>query len=148
MIKYIFLDMDNTIAENVTPLDVKYTKGMYLNKRPIQPVIDEIEALGIPVIIISKVQGSGDGIFEKRQWIIENLPFVPIEHYFIDSSIDKTKMILAHCNTHKINPQEVLVIDDKKEILQDCYKHGFNVKYPQQLICDNTERIHSNIRRL
>ena len=148
MIKCIFLDMDNTIAENITPLDINYYKGMYVNKRPIQPVIDEIDALGLPVIIISKVQGGGPGIIEKRQWLIENLPFSPVENYFIDPSINKVDMIKAHCKTNNIKHEEVLVIDDKKDILLDCYKEGFNVKYPQQLICDNMERIHSNIRRL
>lgn len=148
MIKYIFLDMDNTIAENVTPLNVDYHEGMYLDKRPIQPVIDEIEALGLPVIIISKVQGGGSGIIEKRQWLIENLPFSTVEDYFIDPSINKVDMIKAHCKANNIKHEEVLVIDDKKDTLLDCYNEGFNVKYPQQLICDNMERIHNNTRRL
>ena len=55
----VFVDMDNTIAENKTCQNVRYYKGLYEEKRPIKLVIKAIETLymssGIPIVIISKV---------------------------------------------------------------------------------------------
>jgi hypothetical protein len=42
MVKVLFLDMDNTIAENSTCQDVEFSEGLYLNKRPIGFMIDAI----------------------------------------------------------------------------------------------------------
>ena len=55
MISYV---MDNTIAENITCKDIEFCDGMYINKRPIQIVIDALNTLypKAKFIIISQVQ--------------------------------------------------------------------------------------------
>ena len=39
----VFVDMDNTIAENKTCQNVRYYKGLYEEKRPIKVVIKAIK---------------------------------------------------------------------------------------------------------
>ena len=45
MIDYVFVDMDNTIAENITCKDIEFYDGMYINKRSIQIVSDGLGIL-------------------------------------------------------------------------------------------------------
>ena len=65
----VFVDMDNTIAENKTCQNVRYYKGLYEEKRPIKIVIKAIEVLymssGIPIVIISKAVYCRKGAVEK-----------------------------------------------------------------------------------
>ena len=76
MIDYVFVDMDNTIAENITCKDIEFYDGMYINKRPIQIVIDALNILypNAKFIIISQVQGEAFGIKEKKEWLRKHFP--------------------------------------------------------------------------
>ena len=76
MISYVFVDMDNTIAENITCKDIEFCDGMYINKRPIQIVIDALNTLypKAKFIIISQVQGGAFGIKEKIEWLNKYFP--------------------------------------------------------------------------
>lgn len=137
MIKYVFIDMDNTIAENTTCLDVEYKEGIYLNKRPVKQIIEAIETLykDCTLVILSKAKGGIRGMFEKQAWL---------EKYFkrVDQVIlmhpdeRKSEYIKVFMSVNGIEPNMCLLIDDKKEILQDCVTIGIDVKYPLQVLCD------------
>lgn len=137
MIKYVFIDMDNTVAENTTCLDVEYKEGIYLNKRPVKQIIEAIETLykDCTLVILSKTKGGIRGMFEKQAWL---------EKYFkrVDQVIlmhpdeRKSEYIKVFMSVNGIEPNMCLLIDDKKEILQDCVKIGIDVKYPLQVLCD------------
>ena len=140
----VFVDMDNTIAENRTCQNVRYYKGLYEEKRPIKVVIKAIEALymstGIPVVIISKAVGGRKGAEEKLRWVEKNLRLRKgSECIFLtekEPSIKKARIIREYCNKHKIKLSNTLIIDDNKKTLQACEKIGIQAKYPQQVICD------------
>ena len=140
----VFVDMDNTIAENRTCQNVRYYKGLYEEKRPIKVVIKAIETLymssGIPVVIISKAVGGRKGAVEKLRWVEKNLRLRKgNECIFLtekEPSIKKARIIKEYCNKHKIKLSNALIIDDNKKILQACEKIGIQTKYPQQVICD------------
>ena len=61
MFKVLFLDMDNTIAENITCQDISFSSGMYLNKRPIGFVIDAVDKMMRPelelLVVLTQTQG-------------------------------------------------------------------------------------------
>ena len=74
--KTIFVDLDNTLAANETCQNVEFTKGLYLNKKPIQIVIDAICNLykNDNIIIMSRYVGGENGKQEKIEWIKKYLP--------------------------------------------------------------------------
>ena len=149
MIEVLFLDMDNTIAENTTCKDVQFTKGMYLSKRPIGFMIDAVNTLLRPnvdlIIILTKVQGLFNGVDEKQRWL-SDLEFRYDAFMYISDDTKKSKMMLDFCEANGYKPEECLIIDDKKAVLQDAELYGFNVKYPQQLLVDYYEWIKNNIK--
>lgn len=139
--KVIFIDMDNTIAENKTCDNVQFTPGLYLNKRPIQMVIDAITTLypDVPKVILSRVQGGKQGKDEKLQWLSEHFPEEPVDFIFLNEGEDYyMKGVYADqwTDVHQIQNEEALVIDDSKQVLQYCKAYGFQTQYPQQVICD------------
>lgn len=140
MISYVFIDMDNTIAENVTCTDMKFCKGMYINKRPIQIVIDALNTLypKAKFIIISQVQGGAFGVKEKIEWLNKYFPNVS-QSFFLNPGEHKSDYIKWFLKINGIINTTVLLVDDKKDILSSMSSLGINVKYPQQIICDYEE---------
>ena len=137
MIEYVFIDMDNTIAENTTCLDIEYKEGIYLNKRPVKQVIEAIETLykDCTLVILSKTKGGIRGMFEKQAWLgkyFKRADQVILMH----PNERKSEYIRAFMSVNDIEPNVCLLIDDKKEILQDCITIGIDVKYPLQVLCD------------
>lgn len=147
MINYIFVDMDNTIAENVTCEDVPYSSGLYLNKRPIQIVIDGIVSMykDCRLIVLSKTAGGRRGALEKRAWLDIYFPYAN-EVYLISQEENKSDFIAKYAKKNNLDLESCMLIDDKKDILQDCSVLGINVKYPQQVICDYEELLNLDIR--
>lgn len=140
MEKYLFIDMDNTIAENMTCDNIDFYKGMYLNKRPINVVINAIKELypDAKYIIVSKTQGGFDGRLEKEIWIDEYFPEAsPV--IIIEYNEEKKDIIDIYLKINNINPENCLFIDDKKSELQKVKTLGVKTKYPQQIICDYEE---------
>lgn len=140
MEKYLFIDMDNTIAENMTCDKIDFYKGIYLNKRPINVVINAIKELypDAKYIIVSKTQGGFDGRLEKEIWIDEYFPEAsPV--IIIEYNEEKKDIIDIYLKINNINPENCLFIDDKKSELQKVKTLGVKTKYPQQIICDYEE---------
>lgn len=137
MIKYVFIDMDNTIAENSTCMNIEFYKGLYLNKRPIRIVIDALLSLygDCSFIILSKTDGGEDGKKEKIKWLHKYFPYTD-NIILIDICERKRDFIEGFLLANHVDSSECLLVDDKKSILQDCSVLGISVKYPQQLICD------------
>ncbi len=142
MIKWIFVDMDNTIAENVTCENVDFYDGLYLTKRPINIVIQGILNLykDCNYIILSKADGGIQGMMEKRAWLHKYFPYA-YSTLIINVNDVKSEYIASFIIQNNLDPEECLLIDDKKSILQDCARLGINVKYPQQIICDYEEML-------
>lgn len=137
MIKYIFIDMDNTIAENSTCMNIEFYKGLYFNKRPIRIVIDALLKLygDCSFIILSKTDGGEEGKKEKIEWLHKYFPYTD-NIILIDIYERKRDFIEGFLLANHVDSSECLLVDDKKSILQDCSVLGISVKYPQQLICD------------
>lgn len=146
MNKIIFIDMDNTIAENKTCDNVEYYKGLYLNKRPIKIVIDAIRVLypNSYYVILSKTPNLIEGRKEKMTWLKENFNDYD-DRIFIDTKESKAKVIIKYISKKNIKVNECLIIDDNKITLQECKKEGISVKYPMQVICDY-EELKNNVR--
>lgn len=140
MIEYVFIDMDNTIAENTTCDNVDFYEGLYAKKRPIKIVLDGIRELykDSEFVIITKTDGGSYGSMEKVLWLSKYFPEVK-NIIIIRPEERKSKYIKDFIEKEGIDRSKCLLIDDKKSILQDCKKIGINVKYPQQVICDYEE---------
>ena len=77
----IYLDMDGTIVELLFDKKDSYTqKGVYLNKKPIIPVIDRIEEIKnrfplikFKILSCSKTNQMRD---EKNEWLNIYMPFI------------------------------------------------------------------------
>ena len=142
MYRVLFLDMDNTIAENGTCQNVPFETGMYLTKRPIGFVVDAVNEMIRPglenLVIVTQVQGAGKGISEKQEWLMKHNFHHDVFIHITDDTV-KSKFILDFCIMNGYRPSECLVIDDKKTVLQDVERFGFNVMYPQQLLAEYYE---------
>lgn len=143
MIEVIFLDMDNTIAENTTPMNVTFIPGMYLGKRPIKQVLQALDTLypDTPRVIVSKVQGGVQGIKEKKEWLQNKEVKNIIDYIFLkeDEQYWMKGVYIDQWLSHRQIPNsKCLVIDDNKQVLQYCQAYGLLVQYPQQVLCDLT----------
>ena len=148
MIKVVFLDMDNTIAENTTCQNVKFVDGLYENKRPIAFVIDAVDILLRPniekMVLVTVFQGGDLGMQEKLFWL-KKVNFKYDEILFIDENkTNKSTEMIKYCNDKGYAPKDCVLIDDKKKMLQEAEKFGFKVMYPQQLLVDYYEWLLNN----
>ena len=146
--KTVFVDLDNTLALNETCDDVPYTKGLYLNKKPIKEIIHLVDYYYrdiANIIIISRYVGGEDGKQEKINWMRKHLPksFLINSPYLISSDDIKTKAdyINEYSISNNMKLEDCTIIDDKKEILQQCKKIGIKALYPQQLIVRYEEEL-------
>lgn len=137
----VFVDLDNTLALNETCDDIPYTKGLYSNKKPIKEIINLVDYYYrdiANIIIISRYVGGEDGKQEKIDWMRKHLPksFLINSPYLITSDDIKTKAdyINEYAISNNMKLEDCTIIDDKKEILQQCKKIGIEALYPQQLI--------------
>lgn len=143
MVEVIFLDMDNTIAENTTPANVEFTPGLYYDKRPIKQVLQALDTLypNTPRVILSKAQGGQQGVNEKKQWLqLEQVKNI-VDYIFLKETEQYyMKGVYADqwLSQHQIDNSHALVIDDNKQVLQYCQAYGMLVQYPQSLLCDLT----------
>jgi hypothetical protein len=144
----VFVDLDNTLALNETCDDIPYTKGLYSNKKPIKEIINLVDYYYrdiANIIIISRYVGGEDGKQEKIDWMRKHLPksFLINSPYLITSDDIKTKAdyINEYAISNNMKLEDCTIIDDKKEILQQCKKIGIEVLYPQQLIVRYEEEL-------
>ena len=140
----IYLDMDGTIVELLFDKNQSYReKGVYLNKRPIEPVIIEIEEIRnrfplikFKILSCSKSNQMRD---EKNEWLNINMPFINSNDRIIfseeagdylrdDRNIVKAEYINKNISDDKI----IFLIDDDIEVL----------KGVQNLLKDNIIPVH------
>lgn len=140
----IYLDMDGTIVELLFDKNQSYReKGVYLNKRPIEPVINEIEEIRnrfplikFKILSCSKSNQMRD---EKNEWLNINMPFINSNDRIIfseeagdylrdDRNIVKAEYINKNFSDDKI----IFLIDDDIEVL----------KGVQNLLKDNIIPVH------
>ena len=140
----IYLDMDGTIVELLFDKNQSYReKGVYLNKRPIEPVINEIEEIRnrfplikFKILSCSKSNQMRD---EKNEWLNINMPFINSNDRIIfseeagdylrdDRNIVKAEYINKNISDDKI----IFLIDDDIEVL----------KGVQNLLKDNIIPVH------
>lgn len=144
----VFVDLDNTLALNETCDDIPYTNGLYSNKKPIKEIINLVDYYYrdiANIIIISRYVGGEDGKQEKIDWMRKYLPksFLINSPYLITSDDIKTKAdyINEYAISNNMKLEDCTIIDDKKEILQQCKKIGIEALYPQQLIVRYEEEL-------
>lgn len=148
--KTVFVDLDNTLAANETCDDVEYTKGLYLNKKPIKIVIDAINYLykDADIIIISRYVGDYEARQEKIQWMRKYLPKNMLINpaYFLeqDDSMTKADYIIGYAFLRGLAPSDITIIDDKKSVLQECKAHNIISLYPQQVIVEYEEALEND----
>lgn len=140
----IYLDMDGTIVELLFDKNQSYReKGVYLNKRPIEPVINEIEeirnkfpSIKFKILSCSK---SNQMRNEKNEWLNKYMPFINPNDRIIfseeagdylrdDRNIVKAEYINKNISDDKI----IFLIDDDIEVL----------KGVQNLLKDNIIPVH------
>lgn len=140
----IYLDMDGTIVELLFDKNQSYReKGVYLNKRPIEPVINEIEEIRnrLPLIKFKILSCSKSNQMrdEKNEWLNINMPFINSNDRIIfseeagdylrdDRNIVKAEYINKNISDDKI----IFLIDDDIEVL----------KGVQNLLKDNIIPVH------
>ena len=134
----IYLDMDGTIVELLFDKNQSYReKGVYLNKRPIEPVINEIEEIRnrfplikFKILSCSKSNQMRD---EKNEWLNINMPFINSNDRIIFSEEDDRNIVKAEYINKNISDDKIIfLIDDDIEVL----------KGVQNLLKDNIIPVH------
>ena len=140
----IYLDMDGTIVELLFDKNQSYReKGVYLNKRPIEPVINEIEEIRnrfplikFKILSCSKSNQMRD---EKNEWLNINMPFINSNDRIIFSEEagdylrdDRNIVKAEYINKNISDDKNIFLIDDDIEVL----------KGVQNLLKDNIIPVH------
>lgn len=148
--KYVFIDMDGTIAEWGYPdgrISGDYQFGDYFNKQPINDVIAEIYNLysnseEYIVYILSAVPNT-KAIFEKNSWLDLNF-IIPYENRIYiredEDKVDIIKFVLDKFYGLEVDGNAIL-IDDKKEWLTKAAEAGIEVFHPTKIITSFQNRM-------
>lgn len=145
--KYVFVDMDGTIAEWGYPdgrISGEYKFGDYIGKNPINDVIAEILNLysgseenqkEYIIMTVSAVPNS-KAIMEKNVWLDNffNIPYP--NRIYISQNEDKVEVIKFYLeNIAGVDPKgNSILIDDKKDILIKGNEFGMEVYHPTKII--------------
>lgn len=141
--KYVFIDMDGTIAEWGYPdgrISGEYKFGDYIGKQPINDVIAEIFNLfsnseEYIVFVVSAVPNT-KAIMEKNAWLNQFF-MVPYENrIFIQQGEDKVEIIDFYLKqVMGVEPKgNAILIDDKKEWLVEAEGYGMEVYHPTRIV--------------
>ena len=145
--KYVFVDMDGTIAEWGYPdgrISGEYKFGDYIGKNPINDVIAEIynrfagteENKEQYIIIVISAVPNTKAIIEKNAWL-DNFFNVPYPNrIYINQNEDKIDIIKFYLeHIAGIEPKDnSILIDDKKDILLKGEEIGMEVYHPTKII--------------
>ena len=123
----IFLDMDGTIVENIFDIEKSYEKkGKYLRKRPIQPIIEQINRIRekyeeIEIYILS-CSSSNEMVKEKDEWLDIYMPNIKKENR---KFIVKENGEYTNENIHKVKSEYIknsISNNDDNRILSESLK--------------------------
>ena len=147
--KYVFIDMDGTIAEWGYPdgrISGEYQFGDYVNKQPINDVIAEIYNLysnseDYIVYVLSAVPNT-KAIFEKNSWL-DTYFVIPYQNrIFIRNDEDKIDIIKFVLDKfYGLAPEgNAILVDDKKELLLKATEIGIEAIHPTKIITSFQQR--------
>lgn len=148
--KYVFIDMDGTIAEWGYPdgrISGEYQFGDYVNKQPINDVIAEIYNLysnseDYIVYVLSAVPNT-KAIFEKNSWL-DTYFVIPYQNrIFIRNDEDKIDIIKFVLDKfYGLAPEgNAILVDDKKELLLKATEIGIEAIHPTKIITSFQQRM-------
>ena len=131
--KYIFVDMDGTIAAyQQLPLDefgaIDFTAGEYFKfALPVRPVIDKLNS-SYKDSCIKILSAIPDSLCEKdkNEWLDKHFPIDYNDRYFIGNKKYKAVMLRNIMRREKIDPKDVTVIDDDHYVLLSYQAIGVN----------------------
>lgn len=130
----IFLDMDGTIVENIYDLDKSFEKkGGYIKKRPIKPIIKEInkiiESYKYIEINILSCSSNDRMTKEKNEWLDMYMPNIKKENriFLVKEKGEYTKNNIYKVKSEYIknnisNDDIVILVDDDNWILSESQK--------------------------
>lgn len=130
----IYLDMDGTLVELIFDKNESYTKkGVYLNKKPITPVINKIEEIKnrFPLIKFKILSCSKSNQMrnEKNEWLDMYMPYINLEDRFIlseeagDYVRENRNLVKAeYLDKNAIEDKIIFLIDDDIEVLKGVQK--------------------------
>lgn len=126
----IYIDMDGTIVELLFDKEGSYTKkGVYLNKRPIIPVINKLEEIKnkFPLIKFKILSCSKTNQMrnEKNEWLNIQMPYIKKEDRVIFSEEagdyareDRNLVKAEYINKNNGDDKIIILIDDDIEVLK------------------------------
>ncbi len=126
----IYIDMDGTIVELLFDKEGSYTKkGVYLNKRPIIPVVNKLEEIKnkFPLIKFKILSCSKTNQMrnEKNEWLNIQMPYIKKEDRVIFSEEagdyareDRNLVKAEYINKNNGDDKIIILIDDDIEVLK------------------------------
>lgn len=126
----IYIDMDGTIVELLFDKEGSYTKkGVYLNKRPIIPVVNKLEEIKnkFPLIKFKILSCSKTNQMrnEKNEWLNIQMPYIKKEVRVIfseeagDYAREDRNLVKAEYINKNIDDDKIIIlIDDDIEVLK------------------------------
>jgi hypothetical protein len=126
----IYIDMDGTIVELLFDKEGSYTKkGVYLNKRPIIPVVNKLEEIKnkFPLIKFKILSCSKTNQMrnEKNEWLNIQMPYIKKEDRVIFSEEagdyareDRNLVKAEYINKNIDDAKIIILIDDDIEVLK------------------------------
>lgn len=134
--KYLFVDMDGTIAtfENkkggVIVNDFEEI-GLFLKKKPIKQVIKKINSKFKKYRIkILSATPNANATIEKQMWLNKHFNIELCDRHFIQWNKEKkVDFLIRFCIKYNVKRKDILIIDDTHDILIECEKAGFKAMH-------------------
>ena len=123
----IYLDMDGTLVELLFDKNERYTKkGVYLNKKPITPVINKIEEIKnrFPLIKFKILSCSKSNQMrnEKNEWLNLEDRFILSEEAGDYVRENRNLVKAEYLDKNAIEDKIIFLIDDDIEVLKGVQK--------------------------
>lgn len=144
MSRYVFIDMDGTICDfgdnDGNCLREEFPKDYFLNKKPIKLAIENIrKEFKDDFLYILSCSPSTASTTEKNLWLNKNFPEIPeyCRVFIPYPGGDKVSMINQFINHYKLNPKDVVYIDDSVVMLKRMNRLGILCYHSSHFMVEN-----------
>lgn len=142
--KLIVLDRDGLLINNSSDINSPFyyilQKDYVVIKDGVYQAMAYLQSLGVPVVMASKQRCIKKGLISRadvdsiNSMLEEMLNFKFDQIYIEEADSLKTELFGQILNDYKLNPEDVLVIDDSIDEIMAAHVLGFKVIHTDQLV--------------
>jgi len=146
--EYLFIDMDGVLAAQgnlpIVAGCIDFVNGeIHRWQEPVMPVIDKLNILsgrGHKIFILSAIANS-TALDEKHEWLDIHFNVPKANRYFVNQGRHKAEMLDNLRRKYKLNPSQVVLVDDMHTTLQMVEERGMKPMHVSEFLTYNFKKI-------